>query len=653
MKKQTYLLFNKDTCNSLTIVFVFTFLLAAAFLPGITIAGINDQVIQANIDIDTLENNPVIKLSKSNFIFCSDVNDQSPEPQDLLISNIGSGILNWQINENCDWLEVSSLAGCSNGPDEVNQVTLSIITPPDIGKYKCHVIISDPCAVDATQKVDVTLYIYDKNVPEILYVPSEYDTIQAAINECNESDTVVLVPGTYKGSDNRDISYMGKAITVCSIDPDNPDVVAGTIINCQGGVRSGPHKGFIFQHNEDANSVLNGITITEAYSNWGGAISCNKSSPTIMNCIFFDNEATAAGGGIHLDESNPTIVNCIFRNNSSHWVGGAIRNHTSSPLIIHCLFIDNSAEYGGAMQNENEDSNPVIINCTFTDNIATNWAGGIVNNESLPVITNCIFWNNKDENSSIESSQIFEGAPVINYSCVQGWTGVFGGIGNIGTNPRFADAENDDYHLMSQKGRWDPISQCWVQDNATSECIDSGDPNSDWTGELWPHGQRINMGFYGGTLQASLSQSNVGEVSDLNNDGLVTWDDLMLLIEKWDSDDVLLREDLNLDGIVNADDLDFFEGNWEQDSNNFVPVLDFIKDQHVSSGEALNFSVSSFDNDNDELIYLAPGLPEGANFSEQEFSWIPETPGAYQLTVIVSDYKSLSYMTVKIIVDES
>ncbi len=42
-------------------------------------------------------------------------------------------------------------------------------------------------------------------------------------------------------------------------------------------------------------------------------------------------------------------------------------------------------------------------------------------------------------------------------------------------------------------------------DDVTSPCIDAGDPNSDWTGETWPHGGRINMGAYGGTREASMS----------------------------------------------------------------------------------------------------------------------------------------------------
>ena len=51
-----------------------------------------------------------------------------------------------------------------------------------------------------------------------------------------------------------------------------------------------------------------------------------------------------------------------------------------------------------------------------------------------------------------------------------------------------------DYHLKSQAGRWDPYSQSWVQDEVTSPCIDTGDPNSNWGQEVWPHGGRVNMG---------------------------------------------------------------------------------------------------------------------------------------------------------------
>ena len=60
-------------------------------------------------------------------------------------------------------------------------------------------------------------------------------------------------------------------------------------------------------------------------------------------------------------------------------------------------------------------------------------------------------------------------------------------------------------HLQSQAGRWDTLLDKWVIDNTHSPCIDTGDPNSLMGDEPDPHGNRINMGAYGGTDQASMS----------------------------------------------------------------------------------------------------------------------------------------------------
>ena len=44
-----------------------------------------------------------------------------------------------------------------------------------------------------------------------------------------------------------------------------------------------------------------------------------------------------------------------------------------------------------------------------------------------------------------------------------------------------------------------------MKDSVTSPCIDAGDPGSDVADEPQPNGQRIDMGAYGGTEQASKS----------------------------------------------------------------------------------------------------------------------------------------------------
>ncbi len=328
--------------------------------------------------------------------------------------------------------------------------------------------ISDPCAINTPQIVVVTLSVLYGDGNE-LHVPSEYETIQAAIDDCNEGDTVVIASGTYTGSGNRDLNFKGKAITVRSTNPDNPAVVAATIIDCNGS-ESDNHCGFSFHNNEDSNSVLSGITITSAYGSFGGAILCQNSSPSIINCNFVNNFVSGGGGGIHNSYSSPTLINCVFRNNSSEWIAGALRNHTSSPLVINCLFTGNSANYGGAIQNQNISSNPTLINCTFTGNTASSWAGGILNAggtpTASPVLTNCISWGNSDGGGTDESAQIYGGSPIINYSCVQGWTGGFGGTGNIGSNPCFADVDNPDPNLWNLRLKPD------------SPCIDEGDNNA-------------------------------------------------------------------------------------------------------------------------------------------------------------------------------
>jgi hypothetical protein len=422
--------------------------------------------------------------------------------------------------------------------------------------------------------------------------------------------------------------------------------------------------------NESA--VLNGFTITagnanaatDSSYNHGGGMYNYEGCPTLIYCIFKGNSAKQKGGGIYNYKSNSFLQSCniiknssiegggiynlnsnlVLKQNTVNWnfaiYGGGVYNNLSDPILINCIISENMAEdKGGGMYN-NSYSKPSLDNCIFCRNSA-NYSGGIYNfYRGKSILTNCILWYNIPDQTQSYSD--------ISYSNIQGgWEG----NGNIDDDPLFADPNNGDYHLKSEVGRWDPNTLSWVQDDVTSPCIDAGDPNSDWGQELWPHGKRINMGAYGGTSQASMSLSNVGDARDLNNDDLILWDDILLLVDKWNSNDVLLKQDLNLDGVVDVNDLAFYE-NWSTDSNNSVPVLDSIEDKYITINNLLSFTVSASDNDNDEIVYKALGLPEGAEFSEQTFDWTPEQAGTYPVTFIVSDYKSLDYITVKIIVEQ-
>ena len=72
---------------------------------------------------------------------------------------------------------------------------------------------------------------------------------------------------------------------------------------------------------------------------------------------------------------------------------------------------------------------------------------------------------------------------------------------------------------------------------------------------------------------------------------------------------------------------------------NQAPELEAIGNQSVDENSLLSFTVSATDPDGDDLSYSAAGLPTGATFSGQVFSWKPtyDQKGSYTVTFTVSD----------------
>ena len=192
----------------------------------------------------------------------------------------------------------------------------------------------------------------------------------------------------------------------------------------------------------------------------GGMCNWQYSTPTVTNCIFSGNVVDGMGGGMfNHSYSEARISNCTFNDNSGNWdAGGGMCNWDySTPTVTNCIFSNNSArKRGGGMFNVSY-SNPTITNCTFSGNSATEYGGGMYNSDdSTPAVTNCIFWGNIAPSGTEIYDQI--SSATVTYSNVQGgWEGV----GNIDTDPCFADPCTGDYHLR-------PVSPC----------IDAGDNNS-------------------------------------------------------------------------------------------------------------------------------------------------------------------------------
>ena len=182
-----------------------------------------------------------------------------------------------------------------------------------------------------------------------------------------------------------------------------------------------------------------------------------------------------------------------------------------------------------------------FTNCTFSGNWAREGHAIYFDGHAVARLRNCVV---RDSNALAQiryGDQPVLGLPSEETANVEycDILGGFSGTGNIDADPLFAKPGywvdpndpnvardpadpnsiwvNGDYHLKSQAGRWDPNTQGWVLDTVTSPCIDTGDPNSPIGDEPQPNGGRINMGFYGGTKEASKSHRSEAPVVSYGN----------------------------------------------------------------------------------------------------------------------------------------
>jgi predicted outer membrane repeat protein len=246
---------------------------------------------------------------------------------------------------------------------------------------------------------------------KIIYVDDDgqanFDKIQAAIDDANDGDTVLVTPGTYTGEGNRDIDFKGKAITVRSTDPNNLEIVKETVINCQGSEEN-PHRGFQFVSGEGRDSILAGFKIINGFgseieiasSNWsmGGAVLCLNSSPTISGCVIERNFAGSGygwGGGIYCFNSSAAIIKCIVQYNEAD-SGGGIFCKDGSIAVDQCMLNSNISNhlYGGGAGIYYLNSNAAITRSIIQHNTSSGEGGGIYCEGGSVVIDQCTLSSN-------------------------------------------------------------------------------------------------------------------------------------------------------------------------------------------------------------------------------------------------------------------
>ena len=239
----------------------------------------------------------------------------------------------------------------------------------------------------------------------------------------------------------------------------------------------------------------------------GGAIAFESfgGSALLSKCTFVRNYAwprfMVGGRGGAIDYRGTSnnrlqIVSCAFLGNRAQTYGGAIYAEPNNSLgidLTNCTFVGNRADgrlsvnAAGAVSFDLDASltNELrIVNCTFASNrsSANDGIGGLGLKGhywgSPPVgISNSIFWGNTSGGGGTLEEQQFRadsshGAEfAFNRTIVQGWTGSWGGTGNMGSDPLFA--RTPDPH----SGNWGDEDDDYGDLSLTvgSPAIDSGD----------------------------------------------------------------------------------------------------------------------------------------------------------------------------------
>jgi hypothetical protein len=378
---------------------------------------------------------------------------------------------------------------------------------------------------------------------------ADFNDIQQAIVHSADGDIVEVRPGVYRGN----INFYGKAITVTSTDADDPTVVGATIID-----RRSKFHTIRFDCGEDNSSVLTGFTIraTNLAKFTGYGIYCYYACPLISKNVIFQHDI-----GVQAESGYPGLLANYIRDNNSTGIVGCAGE------ITNCR-IERNGGHGVY------DCDGTIVNCV----VASNASGGLVNCDGL--IANCLVHNNTtglgDCDGQVTNCTIaynlggdgLESCEAEIKNCIAAFNGRYGlnnctgsttyndvwdnawgnyaggtlpGAGDTHADPLFAAA--DDYHVASEAGRWDAKNKQWVIDDVTSPCVDAGDPNDSIGYERNPNGGRINVGAYGGTMEASKSPYATGPEPppvclwyppmDFNKDCKVDFADFSIFIRNW------------------------------------------------------------------------------------------------------------------------
>jgi predicted outer membrane repeat protein len=249
----------------------------------------------------------------------------------------------------------------------------------------------------------------------ILNVPDDFLTVQEAINHAENGDTIQISSGVY----TENINISDKIITLEGVDKDT------TILD-------GNHLGQVLVIVDNAEVILNNLTVRNGQGTQGGGIRAENSQLTIQNSLLTNNKtidsgsslgsgaaifavstdlfinnsqlvsntSSGSGGGIYFQSNmSPSSFEIYYTqilSNHAEVVGGGISLFNSfatpTPFISHSLIAYNTALAGGGV-NLHSVTPVKITNSTISGNEGTSYGGGILAYSEVQLEHTTVFKN--------------------------------------------------------------------------------------------------------------------------------------------------------------------------------------------------------------------------------------------------------------------
>ncbi|MCX5801192.1 MAG: right-handed parallel beta-helix repeat-containing protein [Candidatus Eisenbacteria bacterium] len=208
-------------------------------------------------------------------------------------------------------------------------------------------------------------------------VPSEYKTIQKAIDLAEVGDTLLVGPGVYKEN-----LLLRKAASLIGVAGASKTIIdagrRGVALTCD---------------QVDSTATIQGFTFKNGVGLHGGGLFLSSSFPRVIGNVFTADSAKY-GGALCALWSNSVIKNNKFVGNAAEY-GGAIYTMFISPTIDSNLVENNRAKLAGGLYFAKSSEAKVRGNTIVGNRAET--GGGAFLNRAAPLLEGNVFKANKAE----------------------------------------------------------------------------------------------------------------------------------------------------------------------------------------------------------------------------------------------------------------